>query len=165
MKKFLAVVLVLAILGACGYAAYSYFDARPLYNDFETAKANLENAGYVVLFDEDGNDLYVRQLSAKGEDDNAIDIVEFKDEELAEIYYNYVKTSIKAEKDMCKVEIEGLKYNLEHEEDLTDDKIERYNKQIQEYEEELELFEKMVCGRSGAIVWMGTKDAAKASRG
>ena len=171
MKKFLAIVLVLALLAGCAYLVFDYFDSRPNIGDLEKTKENLEAAGYTVMLitaeDKIGYlpDGAVKYLSASDKDDNTLVIYVYENRELAKLKYEQLKCSLEYQIESIELQIEQLEYDLENNEDLTDDEIKLIEKRIDTYEEALEQFKSYKVGRSGKTIWYGTKDAAKASRG
>ena len=176
MRKFLAILIVLALLAGGAYHAYDYITSRPLFDDLDAAKENLENADYVVTYmtqedmlgsylADEGIVKYFVASENDSEDDNILLIAVFESKELAKIYYKQMKNQLDAMIKDTKLEIQLLEYKLENSDDLTDDEIEDLKEEIEDYKEDLKEYKNIVMGREGATFWYGTKDAAKASKG
>ena len=175
MRKFLAILIVLALLAGGAYHAYDYITSRPLFDDLDAAKENLENADYVVTYMTQ-EDMLGSYLADEGivkyfvaeddsEDDNMLLIAVFESNELAKIYYKQMKNQLDAMIKNTKLQIQLLEYKLENSDDLTDDEIEDFKEEIEDYKEDLKEYRNYVIGREGDTFWYGTKDAVKASKG
>ena len=182
MKRKLAVLLALAMLIGC-VALFASCGAKPEL-DLEKAKDALEDEDYTVYYEDDMSDdvPYIEEyLSARDDDDNSITIIRFADAKTAKLYYNTLKidrdneiAEIKADIKSLKAEIKASEQILKkYEDDMKSDEIEALEDEIEELEDEIKDLEKeledmkedYVLGRSGKVVWTGTKDAIKASKG
>ena len=182
MKRKLAVLLALAMLIGC-VALFASCGAKPEL-DLEKAKDALEDEDYTVYYSDDEDDLPVYAegvLSASDDDDNYVYIMRFADAKTAKLYYNTLKidrdneiAEIKAEIKSLKAEIKASEQVLKkYEDDMKSDEIEDLEDEIEELEDEIKDLEKeledmkedYVIGRSGKVVWYGTADAIKDSKG
>ena len=168
MKRKLAVLLALAMLIGC-VALFASCGAKPEL-DLEKAKDALEDEDYEVYYEDDMSDdvPYIEEyLRAYDDDDNSITIIRFADAKTAKLYYQELKLQRDYEIDSLKLEIKALKNQLKkYEDDFNSDEIDEIEDEIKDLEKELEeMKEETVIGRSGKVVWTGTKDAIKASKG
>ena len=159
MKKFvrvLALMLVASMLCVMLVACSS----KPADNP-EDAVAALKENGYTIVYESD------EVVSAKKGDD-FISIYWFDNEDDAnELYEEAMELKEEAEE-----ALEKLKDELKEAQDELDDMEEGFLKdaaelvvaELEEEIEEAELEADAVVGKSGNMVWMGTKDAVKAAK-
>ena len=165
MKKILVVLLALAMLVSC-VAIFASCGAKPQL-DLEKAKDALEDADYDVSYEDDMSDYtpYIEEyLEAGDDDDNEITIIRFADTKTAKLYYQSLKLERDYDIDTLKLQIKQAKHQLKkYEDDLSSDEIDALEDEIKELEKELEdMKDDYIIGRSGKVVWVGTKDAIKA---
>ena len=183
MKKILVVLLALAML-ISSVAIFASCGAKPQL-DLEKAKDALEDEDYTVFYsdDDDSEDIpYIEEtLYAYDDDDNSITIIRFADAKSAKLAYKQLKIENDAKIDNIKAEIKELKAEIKlyehvlkkYDDELKSDEAEEVEENIKELEDEVKDLEKeleemkddYVIGRSGKVVWTGTKDAIKASKG
>lgn len=166
MKKLIKSLFTLVLCFTCVLALTSC--SKPEL-DFDDAKDNLESADYVVTLREDDDDLEPNvetRLSAFGDDDEFLYIIEFKDLNSARIYYKTLKFELKSEKKSIKLEIKELEHLLKkYEDDLSSDEIDDIEDEIKDLEKELEeMNEDYVMGMWGKVVWYGTAEAVDDSK-
>ena len=101
------------------------------------------------------------------DDDNSLSIVRYADAKSAKLAYQEIKLKYDYQIDSLKLEIKSLEHQLKkYEDDLDSDEIDEIEDEIKELKEELEeMKEDFVIGRSGKVVWYGTADAIKDSKG
>lgn len=159
------VAVIIAIIVCVN--VFSHHGIKPQLN-IDDAKDALEDADYSVSYTDDEDDLAigVKERLYAYNDDDYISIVVYEDAAYAKKQYEAAKIEFEAEIDLIKNSISILEYQLNHyEDDLSSDEIDDIEDEIKELEERLEEYdEEIVHGRSGNIVWYGTKNAAEDSK-
>jgi hypothetical protein len=178
MKKFLTILICVVTIVACALsmAGCSLFVPKP-EKDLETAKTNLEEAEYEVDYevysattDIMNNDGIEEYLSASKDVENGEDIelsvYICASTALAKAYYKQLKTMLGNQKDMVKAYIAQIEAMLdEYEYSLSETDKKQLHDDLADYKETLEEYNDVVYGRSGNMVWVGHKEAIKASKG
>ncbi len=162
VKKILALALVICSVFAL--ASCSLFQPKPK-QDLEKAAKNLEKAGYDVDYEtyDSDNAIIVEYIEASDEDGNKITIIKYATRKAAKLAYENEKIRRDYKIDTLENEIDSLKYQMKK--FAEDDEKEMYEKYIEELKEELQALKKEeVLGKSGKIVWYGSKDAVKATK-
>ena len=168
MKKFIAVLLVLAVLAGAAYYVVNFVINKPNMSDLDALKEKLEKADYMVSYTENGEsgDGIIEYFMATNEEsEDALVIMVFDDKEYAKLYYRELKIRLDYTMKSLELQIDQYEYMLEKDEDLSESEIERYEKYIEDAEEDLEHYKDIILVRQGDTIWYGTKDAIKASRG
>ena len=161
LKKLLVIVLALTcIMGlvACAPAPKK---------DLEKAKDALEDEKYSVSYsdEDDSGDGIEERLYATDGKDNYLYILKFEKTSTAKLYYKSLVNENDNELALNKAYLKYYEHILKNFEDDMDDKqVDSYEDNIEEYEEEIEDAKELVIGRSGKIVWIGTKQAIKDSK-
>ena len=162
MKKLLALILIIG----CVFAMTSCYLLGPRpEKDLKKAKENLEAADYNVSYTTEAGDDIVARLSAQSEDgEDTIIIIEFANKKAANLYYRERKLEIEHEIDDLKLQIDKLKYEMKNSDNDGENLIGEIA--LEKLQEELsKLRKEIVLGKSGKVVWYGTKNGAKASKG
>ena len=168
-KKLIALFVLVATLFV--FASCS----MPPKLNLEKAKDNLEDNGYVVMYDDDGEGSQVKRLRAVGEDGEELEIIEFATFKAARLYYQELKLQQKMGKKMyklyvkqLKLEIKTAKYEVrkfdddaDYEEDDIDDLKDSLEEFKENYREEMKEYK---FGILGKVVWFGDADALKDSK-
>lgn len=160
IKRLLAFVLVIACVVpfvAC---------AKPKLN-LEKAEANLKDADYIVVYDDDSKITAVEATLYASRDKKSVTIVKLETAKAAKLYYQAQKLEIEMEIEEAELELKTAKYMVrKFADDLTSAEIDAYEDQIKKLKEEIkELKENLKCvGRQGKYVWYGDKEAIKASK-
>lgn len=162
MKKIISMLLVLVMAISCTLVLTSCSEPEL---DFNVAKTNLEAAGYTVSIKEVDSFNTVKRLEAEKEDLH-LEMYEYKDTGSAKLALEDYEIQIQQGIDNIELMIESLEHILDaYSDTMKSGMIDRYNDQLKEYRAELEVAESISCGRSGNIVWMGSKAAVEASKG
>ena len=170
MKKIKVLLLAVALLLVCTMAlsACSLFAPKP-NKDLEEAAENLEDEKYMVTYTDDEDELEVNvaeKLYATDGKDNYLSVTIYNDSKSASLAYKEMKMQYDAEIDEIKLEIKNYENMIKkYEDDLDNDDIDDYEDEIKELEKELEEAKDFVFGKSGKMVYAGTKDAIKDSKG
>lgn len=131
--------------------------------DFNKAKENLEDEGYLITYVDNSEFLEVNEKqSLHGyEDQEFISIIEFRDLKSARLFLKYLESEFDKTTENLKAELKMYKHTLnKYDKELTSEEMDDLKEEIRELEEELEEYEEdYKCGRSGKIVWYGTEDA------
>ncbi len=169
MKKLTVKLLALALLVASVFslASCSLFAPKP-ETDLKDAEDALEDNKYSVSYIDDEDDLSVgvaEKLTAYNDDDY-LQVTIYKDSTLASIAYEELQQELKEEKATIKRNIKKYEHLIKkYKSDLKDaDLLKTYEDRLEDYEEQLEEMKNAVIGKSGKIVWAGTKDAIKDSK-
>ena len=131
--------------------------------DFNKAKENLEDEGYLITYVDNSEFLEVNEkqsLHGYG-DQEFIYIIEFRDLKSARLFLKYLEAEFDKTTESLKAELKMYKHTLnKYDKELTSEEMDDLKEEIRELEEELEEYEEdYKCGRSGKIVWYGTEDA------
>ena len=163
-KRILALVLVIACVVpfvAC---------AKPKLN-VEKAKENLEAADYLVYVNDDLDMPYIEEMltasKGTGDERTEITIVKFADAKSAKLYYQGLKLEIEQDIESAKLELKTYKRIItKYGDDLDSDEVDDLKDEIKELEEKIEELKEDLkeIGRSGKYVWVGDKEAVKATK-
>lgn len=174
MEKLLALVLVIVsvfVLASCNKNKNSEErEQENLFPNLYVAACNLEDAGYLVSYSDDEDDLdhpgILEQLYAEDESDNFLSVLVFDSKKLANLYYKRTKAELDFEIYSLKNEIDTIAYTLEnYEENLDFNIIENYEEHLADLQEELEFLQnEMTVEISGSTVWHGTKNIINDAR-
>ena len=168
MKRILSLSLAFVMIFACIFSLSSCFGPKPEL-DIGKAEDNLEDEDYTVNVVDDEDLLapgQVERLSAYNGDDS-IAIIEFENTKTAKLYYKQLKLERDQEIEEIKLEIKYMEHILdEYSKDLDSEDEDDYKDRLKDLRKELEeADEEVLFGRSGKIVWYGTKDAVEDSQG
>lgn len=176
MKKFLAFLLIAAIIAGGVYAFIRYKDNMPHIEDLEVAKKNLEDAdcevtyikkddigGSLMLSDGMDEALYASSGEVLDPDAKNLVIIVWENKEIADIYYDQIKNQLTYQKKSLKNDIDRITYELKNDE-LTEEEIDELEEELDENKEDLENLKDMVVGKKGNIFWYGSKELIEASR-
>lgn len=164
-----ATFLVACVALIISLNVFTYHGIKPEL-DLKDAKRNLEDNDYYVTIEDDKDDLapgVEEELRAYSDDyDDRLYIYVYEDAAYAKKEYEYAKFEIEVEIENIKLQIEIAEYQLKHyDKDLSSEEIDELEDDLKELKQELEeLQENYVYGRSGNIVWLGTKNAAEDSK-
>ena len=136
--------------------------------DFNNSRANLVDKGYHVTYVDNSHFLeFNEKKSLYGYvDKDFISIIEFKDLKSARLYLKYLESEYEEKINTLKAEIKMYKHTLnKYDKELTSEEIDDLKENIREIQQKLEGYEDdHKCGRSGKIVWYGTKYAIEGTR-
>lgn len=137
--------------------------------DIDDAEEALEDENYSVSVNDDPSDpMYEATLSASNEDDY-LRIVWFENASVAKLYYKSLKLEREQEIESLKLEIKTLKKVIKlYEDDYKSDELDELEDELKDLEKELDELKsnkEYAYGRSGKVVWYGTKDAVEDSKG
>ena len=168
MKRILSLSLAFVMIFACIFSLSSCFGPKPEL-DIGKAEDNLEDEDYTVNVVDDEDLLgpgQVERLYAYNGDDS-IAIIEFENTKTAKLYYKQLKLERDQEIEEIKLEIKYMEHILdEYSKDLDSEDEDDYKDRLKDLRKELEEAEEEdLFGRSGKIVWYGTKDAVEDSQG
>ncbi len=168
MKKIISLLLALVMAVGCMLAVTSC-GAEPEL-DFVVAEANLKLAGYSVnsrVFEDDVE--RVKTLSASKEINDIEDtivITEYTDSTLAKLALEKQELSFEMEKQAIELYIEYYEHLIdEYASSYSAEKLADLKEKLNDYKVNLEMAENYVIGRSGNIVYYGTKAAIEATKG
>jgi len=170
MRKIKVLLLAVALLLVCTMAlsACSLFAPKP-NKDLEEAAENLEDEKYTVTYTDDEDDLDVNveeRLYATDGKDNYLSVTIYKDSKSASLAYKEMKLQYDAELESVELQIKNCENMIKkYDDDLDSDEIDEYEDEIKELEKELKEAKDFVFGKSGKMVYAGTKDAIKDSKG
>lgn len=167
MKKFLALILAAVMLMGC-VLAFASCGAKPKL-DIDDAEDNLKDEDYMVTVNDDPSDpMYKATLNATNGDDY-LRIIWFDKASVAKLYYQSLKMEEKQEKEELELEIKTLKKLIKlYDDDYKSSELDMLEDELKDLEKELKDLKKgddRVYGRSGKVVWVGTKTAIKDSKG
>ena len=172
-KKIVIPVVATVLVAVIGLIiclnVFTYHGIKPEL-DLKDAKRNLEDNDYYVTIEDDKDDLapgVEEELRAYSDDyDDHLYIYVYEDAAYAKKEYEYAKFEIEVAIEDIKLQIEIAEYQLKHyDNDLSSEEIDELEDDLKELKQELEeLQENYVYGRSGNIVWLGTKNAAEDSK-
>jgi hypothetical protein len=162
IKKSIALLLVLVslfIVSSC-----SLFTPKPNM-DLEDAEDNLKDEDYFVVYNDEGSAGIKENLVAY-DDDNYLVIIYCETAKMANLQYRYYELNHERQIESYELKIKEYNYILsKFDKDLTSDEIDQKEDELKEIEKKLEELKKnYVIGKSGKIVWYGTKDAIKDSK-
>ncbi len=172
MKKIISAILVLVMLAGCAVMLASC--SKPEL-DFDKAKEALEANDYEVQLMEEASDIpllgeelvgVVQVLFAMEGTDDMLVIIEFEKAKTAKLYLKSIELMKNRIIEYAELEIKNYEHIIsKYENELKSDEIDEYEDQIKDLKDEIEETEEnMVYGRSGNIIWIGTKDAVEATR-
>ena len=173
MRKTLSRLFVVALFAIF---ALSLVSCTKPELDFDDAEDNLEDADYTVYVSEKSSVNVEKELRATHKDGDYLLIAEYKDAKSAKIAYQEYKLSRQSQLDELKAEIKYYelrikeyknlidKYDDDIDADTYEERIEELEDGIEELEDDIKKVKEMSLGRSGKIVWYGTKDAVKDSK-
>ena len=167
MKRILSLALAFVMIFACIFSLSSCFGDKPEL-DIGKAEDALEDEDYSVTVVDDEDMLspgMVERLYAYNDDDTLV-IVEFENSKTATLFYKSKKLDIEQEIEALKLEIKYLEHILdEYSRDIDRDDEDDYKDELKDLKKELsELQDEYVVGKSGKIVYYGTKDAVEDSK-
>ena len=166
MKNTLKKLLILMLALACVVGLVACAPAPE--KDLEDAKDNLEDADYDVAYsdDDDSQAGTVEYLYAENEDGDSITIVRFEKASTAKLYYKARQAERESELSYYKDNLKLYKHMLKnYSDDMDSETEEQLEERIEEYEKYIDEFDdENVLGRSGKVVWFGTKQAIKDSK-
>ena len=131
--------------------------------DFPVASANLKSHGYYAKYGKSTSPGEISKLTVTSDKEGNVDIltvVECKDPELAQMYYEKQLISLECKKESARLQRDILKHlriiNLGLGwMNITDS--------IDYYEDQLRELENQTVGKDGAFVWYGSKDAVSST--
>lgn len=159
-------IIALALLFVCIFSLASCSYVPEL--DINNAKKTLRYLEYdvkVVNGDEllsSGIIKYVYGVNAKKDDE--IYIIYCENSKIARSVYDYVKKAHDAKIAEVELEIDMIKFSIDHEENLTSYKKSYYTNLLSEKMSLLSDYESYVYGWYTDVVWYGTKDAISDSK-
>ena len=158
LAKIFAVVLV------CALAITALVACAPVPNlDYDKAKENLEKNGYVVTGYKDGTgDIQATLTGTNAKSGDAVEITWFNDADAANQYYEDTKKDFEDAKKEMQAQLDEMKAKIgelegsakEAAQALYDTLKEQFNK----------MFDNAVIGKSGNVVYSGTKAGIKATK-
>ena len=167
MKKILTMMLALAMLLGCvaSFASCGLFNPKPKLN-LEKAADALEDEDYMVSYSDEVEDdtPYIKERLYAVNGDDSITMIKFADAKSAKLYYKEVKLANKQEIEEYELRLKFMKNILKkYEDDMSSAEIDDLEDEIKDIEDEIEDLEEAskYFGRSGKIVWVGTKGAIK----
>ena len=164
MKKLLTGLLALLMLVSSVFVLSSCAKKPEL--DLEDAKEALEDAEYIVYYEDDTESTGVEEMLSARKDEYDITIIKFEKASTAKLAYQELKLEREYEIESLKLEIKSTKHMLsKYEKDLSSSEIDNYEDEIKEMEKKLEELQKeTVIGRSGKYVWTGDLKALEATK-
>ena len=167
MKKLLAMALALVMLMGC-VLAFASCGSKP-ETDIDDAEDNLKDEGYSVSANDDPSDPMYKATLTASKDDEYLRIVWFDSAAVAKLYYQSLQLEEKYEKEELELQIKTLKKVIKlYDDEYKSDELDELEDELKDLEKELKDLKKgdsYVYGRSGKMVWYGTKDAIKDSKG
>ena len=167
MKKILAMALAVVMLMGC-VLTFASCGTRPEL-DIDDAEDNLKEEDYIVSVNDDPSDpMYKATLYASNGDDS-LSIYWFDSASVAKLYYQSIKLAEKQQKEELELEIKTLKKVIKlYEDEYKSSELDNLEDELKDLEKKLKDLKSgkdYVYGRSGKVVWYGTKDAIKDSKG
>ena len=164
MKKLLTGLLALLMLLSSVFVLSSCAKKPDL--DLEDAKDALEDADYIVYYEDDSDTTSIEEMLSARKDEYSLTIIKFEKSSTAKLAYQELKMEHEYEIEALKLEIKSTKHMLsKYEKDLSSAEIDSYEDDIKEMEKELEELQKeTVIGRSGKYVWTGDLKAVEATK-
>lgn len=169
MKKIISLLLALVMAVGCMLAVTSC-GAEPEL-DFAVAEANLKLAGYSVnsrVFEDDVERVKTLSASKEISDDvkETIVITEYADATLAKLALEQQELGFEMEKKAIELYVEYYEHLIdEYASSYSAEKLADMKEKLNDYKVDLEMAENYVFGRSGNIVYYGTKAAIEATKG
>ena len=135
--------------------------------DLEDAQENLEDEDYYVYYSEDGDESEGIEESLYGyNDDDMIVVVRFAKASTARLYYSQMVSSKNRELKSSKTYLKYKEHILKtYSDDMDSDMEDSLEDSIENLEDEIKETKDIVIGMRGKVVWYGTKDAIKDSKG
>ena len=160
MKKVIK-VLALILAMSCFMFVFACNKTEKPNLDLSEARDNLEDREYDVEYIRNSAEMYgavIVYLEAYHYDNEEyIEILEFKSTKLAKSYYEVLKDEQEAEKIYFKAQINFYESLLKYcKDEMKSSEIDEIEDGIKEIKEELKEYEKEIIGINGKYVWVGT---------
>lgn len=162
----LALIVVL-IIWLCSAFGSTHGEVPEL--DLRKAEKALKAADYSVTIETEDLEIGLKEEFYAWDEhyNNTLTISVYEDEKLAEKAYEAAKMKIDHTIEEAKLTISTAEFMLEkYSNELSSREIDTYKESIKELKETIEKYEESyVYGRRGNIIWAGTVNAAKDSKG
>lgn len=164
--KFLAVALMLAsLLSLTSCIDLSFLNKPEL--DLEAAEKNLEDDGYTVIYTGKSDvaseiienlDPGVEETLYAKKGEAVFYMTVYENDAIAKAVYEQMKYSRESSEKRTKLEIKQIETMLKECEDLSSAEKNDYEDDLDDLEETLEEMKEVTIGRSGNVIWYGSKE-------
>ncbi|MBE6586446.1 MAG: hypothetical protein E7645_08035 [Ruminococcaceae bacterium] len=166
MKKNIIKLLAVILMLCCVLPLASCDQQKPPL-DIDAVEENLKAAGYEVHITVDGQTAGIKEsLYAVDGNGNTLSLIVCEKASSAKLYFEIIMLGHEQELEELQYNIQRYRHLLKiHEEEGSEEPLKAMEKNLAQAESDLEKKKKEASiGRSGNVVWFGTKDAVETSK-